>query len=218
MKYDSKELASALKELRAQRRLSQRDVAEKIGVSQGKYFRVENDEAKLEEKEINAISRLLKVPIRILLNYREYKQNLSFGHLQEDTLELILDPENAEYLEEALINMRINELEKKKASLHNQIEQKKVERQMDADYGTLVRKVTKLFDEEVGGIDLETIQKGIELVKKLQEDGIDYMEKLDMVKEDLEDLLENKINCDEPIDPEELLIDADNCVQLLREL
>lgn len=218
MKYDTEELALTLKELRAQRGLSQRDVAEKIGISQGKYFRIENNEAKLEEKEINAISKLMKVPIRILLNYGNYKQKLSFGHLQEETLQLILAPENADYLEEALINIKIKELEEKRARLHIKVDQKKEELKSEECFGILVRHVTKMFDEEVGGTDLETIQEAIKLVKELQIDGGFYMAALWQTIEALEELIKCKSNCEEPIDPEELLIDADNCISLLREL
>lgn len=89
---------------------------------------------------------------------------------------------------------------------------------MEISYADLVRPITKLFDDDANGVDLNTIQVAIERLEKLKEDGEDYLIRLDHAISDLQGLHQSKLSSNEPIDLEDLLIDADNCVTVLREI
>jgi len=211
-KYDPKELGATLKELRGQNDLSQRDVAVKLGISQGTYFRIEAGQA-VEDDMLFKLGKVFKMPMRALLSYMEDKKKMSLAHLKGNAAEFVLDPRNANYIQEAIINKQIADLVKQKEELHKKEEEPKVE---EVNYGTILRPITRLFDDEVGGTDLETIQFAIGKLRELHETCSEYEETLDAAICDLESLLSAKISQEGEIDPEELLSEADCCIEGLR--
>ena len=210
---DLNEIGNAVKELRLQAKMSQTEVAEKLGVSQGTYFRIESGAVKPNDQLINKFIRIFKISKRDLLNYGDYKKSFFLGHLKEGALDFVLKPQNAKYIQEAMINMQIEELQRKKEALFaEEVVESVVEDEIE--FYTLVAPVINLFDEDEVGIDLEKLQGGIEYLKRIQQIGREFW-RIDNVIIDLEGLLESKSNSDEPIDPVDLMCDAYKCVDSL---
>lgn len=207
------ELCATLKELRLQNGLSQADVADKIGVSQGTYFRMENGSTKIDDATIDKLARLFKMTTRNLMAYGDYKKSLSLGHLAHGAMEFVLDPKNAVFIQTAIIDRQISDLMKAKEELLKNMNEQMTEK---ADYGTLVRPITKLFENENEKTDFETIQTAIEWLKELHDGNGDFNQVVGDAISDLEALLESKTKSDEEIDAGDLFYDANACIDSLR--
>jgi len=210
------ELGVALKELRLQNGMSQADVADKIGVSQGTYFRIENGMVKLHDSMITKLANAFGISPKNLRNYGDYKKAMSLGHLKDGAMEFVLDPRNAVFIQGAILEKQIIDLMKQKEDLYKNISD---EDAVDVTLGTLVRPITKLFDEELMTTDIETVKTAIEQLKELRDGCEQLLMNLDStVISGLEDLLESALESKEPIDGEELLDDVNSCIESLREI
>lgn len=87
-----------LKELRKQKRMTQYDVAEYIGIAQSSYWAWENEKANIDNTSLYRLSALFGVSVDYLLGV-EAEQTKKPGILSDDELLKLLDgltPENLE--------------------------------------------------------------------------------------------------------------------------
>lgn len=104
MKHIRFEFGDTFREKRVQKKLSQQEVADRVGISQNAYFRIESNKAvRVDTELVEKITDVLDMDVR----------KITLDHLPEHLKEFIAAPEAVEFLEEAYLKWRAHLLSKR---------------------------------------------------------------------------------------------------------
>lgn len=101
----TQEILAIIRDQRKSQELSQEEFAEKLGLSQSAYAKVERGESSLDLNRFQKIIQLLKIPLENLMNSTSIEKRYNFKHLLE------LSKDSSEY-KEILIQQLEEEIQK----------------------------------------------------------------------------------------------------------